>query len=274
MRPFSSRLAVRVVLVVVMVIVPALGIIIYDQINDRRRAREEAVESANRLAHLAANEQSRVLEGVQRLLGTLALFPALRDGDLAGCQHLLPDVLRRHRDYINIFVDNGDGAMLCAAMELPPTREVYNAKKTSWFERVMQTHAPAAGDFQISRLTGRPAIILAAPITAASGRIERVVAAVIALDQLNATFDTVKLPRGATLTLTDQRGTILVRTPSSPAMIGARHAQFPIASVASSLHERGSMIESTGSDGIRRLYTVVPLDAGLGTGLYVTLDVE
>jgi len=39
MRPFSSRLAVRVV-VVVMVIVPALGMIISGQINDRRRARD------------------------------------------------------------------------------------------------------------------------------------------------------------------------------------------------------------------------------------------
>src|SRR3954468_22613435 len=89
MRAFSTGLAARVVLIVFMVVVPAVGIIVYDQVNDRRRSREEAVENTSRLAHLAANEESRVLDGVQRLLSTLALFPSLREGDAAGCRAVL-----------------------------------------------------------------------------------------------------------------------------------------------------------------------------------------
>ena len=127
MRAFSKRLVARVVLIVFMVIVPALAIIVYDQFNERHRSREEAIENTSRLARLAASEQSRVLEGVQRLLSTLALFPSLRDGDAAGCRTVLPDVLRSHPSYINIFVANSEGSMLCMAADVPAARDAgYN----------------------------------------------------------------------------------------------------------------------------------------------------
>ena len=275
MRAFSKRLVARVVLIVFMVIVPALAIIVYDQFNERHRSREEAIENTSRLARLAASEQSRVLEGVQRLLSTLALFPSLRDGDAAGCRTVLPDVLRSHPSYINIFVTNSEGSMLCMAADVPAARDAgYTAKHTAWFSRAMQARGAAVGDYKISLKTGKPAVIVARPIPSPSGRVDRIIAAVVALDQLNATFDTVKLPHGATLTLTDQRGTILARTPVAPALIGTTHAQFPSGEPSGSTREHGPMIESTGSDGVRRLSMVVPLDAGLSTGLFVTLDVE
>src|SRR4051812_35386006 len=104
MRRFPSGLAARFLLIVLIVIVPAMGIIVYDQTIERRRAHAEAVENATRLARLAASEQSRIFNGVQRLLATLRWFPALRDGDVAGCHALLPNVLHDHPNYINIFV--------------------------------------------------------------------------------------------------------------------------------------------------------------------------
>src|SRR5882757_810909 len=100
----STRLATRVLMIVIMVIVPSIGIIVYDQMNDRQRAREDAVENASRLAHLAASDQSRLFGGVQRLLATLVMFPGLRDADATACRALLPNVLRDHPNYINIFV--------------------------------------------------------------------------------------------------------------------------------------------------------------------------
>src|SRR5436190_16401747 len=117
MRAFSTRLVARVVVMVFIVIVPALGIVIYDQTSERRRAHEEAVDNASRLARLAASEQSRIFSGVQRLLATLVMFPGLRDGDTTACRELLPNVLHDHPDYINIFVVNGDGSPFCAASD-------------------------------------------------------------------------------------------------------------------------------------------------------------
>ena len=274
MRGFSRRLSTRIVLIVLLVLLPAIAIFVYDQTNDRRRAREDAVENAGRLARLAAREQARIFEGVERLLGTLALFPALKNGDASSCNALLPDLLRGHPHYINIFALNADGSRFCVAAN-PGDRVLKGPQKESaWFTRVMQTRAPSIGDYQISLITGRPAVILAHPITDASGNITRVVAAIIRLDEMSAAFQAVNLPRGATLTLTDRQGTILARVPSAPALIGTRHAQFPTTRPAGSVEARTAMLESTGSDGVKRLYTVIPVAAGSPTGFYVTLDVE
>src|SRR5205085_8818421 len=106
-----------------------------------------------------------------------------------------------------------------------------------------------------------------------AGRIDRIVAAVVGLEELNGVFKTVQLPRGATLTLTDRHGTILARAPDGAAWIGRTHAHFPEDRYAGTVGT-GAMHESTGSDGVRRLYTVVPVGGRTATGLFVTIDIE
>jgi hypothetical protein len=91
-----TRLAARLIVIVLIVVVPAMGVIFLDQTAERRRAHDEAVENVSRLAHLAASEQSEIFLGVQRLLSTLAMFPGVRDGDAVACQALLPNILRDH----------------------------------------------------------------------------------------------------------------------------------------------------------------------------------
>jgi hypothetical protein len=75
------------------------------------------------------------------------------------------------------------------------------------------------------------------------------------------------------LTLTDRQGTFLARTPHAAQWIGRRHTQFPTSRVAGSDAGR-DMHESVGSDGVRRLYTVLPVDRDIAKDLYVTLDIE
>ena len=270
---FSQRLSTRFVAIVFVVLLPALAIIVYDQTNGRRQARKDAIENAGRLARLAASGQARIFEGVQRMLGTLAMFPALKNGDAPACNTLLRDLLRSHPHYVNIFALNADGSPFCVATN-PGNRALRGPQKDSaWFKRVMETRAPAIGDFHLSLMTQRPAVVLAHPVFDASGNLTRVVAAITGLDEMSAAFQAVELPRGATLTLTDRRGTILARVPEAPALIGSRHAQFSATRAPDSI-DRGGMLESTGSDGVKRLYTVIPVGAGSPTGFYVTLDVE
>src|SRR3982751_3902632 len=100
MRRFSTGLTARVALIVLIVIVPTAPIIVYDQTVERRSAHADAVENASRLARLAASEQSRIFNDVERLLGTLRWFPGVRDANSAACRELLPNVLLDHPNYI------------------------------------------------------------------------------------------------------------------------------------------------------------------------------
>src|SRR5712671_5741169 len=223
MRGFSARLAARVVLIVLVVIVPALAIIVYDETNERRHAREDALDNVSRLAHLAATEEAGSLSGVQRLLATLSSLPVLRDDDPAACQTFLRSIVHDRPAYINMIVARARGGLVCAAANATARA----AGPPAWFTRILETRAPVIGDYQRSLTNGEPAVIVAHPILDDMGHVDRVVAAVIRLEELNAVFKTITLPRGATLTLTDRRGTILSRAPDGAAWIGRTHTQFP-----------------------------------------------
>src|SRR5207248_1315520 len=148
--PFSRRIAARALLLVMIVVVPALAVIAYDQAAERRHAREEAIDNTSRLAHLAASEQSRIFGGVQRLLTTLALFPGLRDGDAAMCRAVLPTVLADHASYINLFLVERNGSSVCIGSHRPIMPGAGYPTMPVWMSRVLVSRTTVIGDYQIS----------------------------------------------------------------------------------------------------------------------------
>ena len=71
-----ARLRMRLVLMALVVIVPAIGMVVYDQSVARAHAREQAIEDMVRLARVAAERQSEVFTEVVQLLRTLTRLPA------------------------------------------------------------------------------------------------------------------------------------------------------------------------------------------------------
>ena len=72
MAGLSTRLRLRLVMLGLIIVIPALAFIVYDQTVERTRARARAVENTLRLARLTATQEAGVFEGVQRLLLTLS----------------------------------------------------------------------------------------------------------------------------------------------------------------------------------------------------------
>jgi PAS domain S-box-containing protein len=273
MSRWLARPSVRMIVLALVVVVPSLAVTLYEQASDLRRDREQEIEHALRLAHLAADKQGAIFGGVQRLLGTLALFPALQDGSPAACNAVLPAVLRAHPAYINIFIVRADGTPFCLARPLPSSVSWTSSASSAWFTRATASRTFAFGDHQVSRTTGVQAVVLAQPIVGRSGQVERVIAASIGLDQLNAIFSGTTLPSAATLTLIDRSGTVLARTSDAAAWIGRQHPQLESVRQSAAEHA-GGMRESTGSDGVTRLFAVVPVAGDSDSGLFVTFDIE
>src|SRR5437762_6080139 len=122
MTRLSTRLRIRLVAVALVIVLPAVAVIVYDQAVQRRQSRQRAVQETVRSAHLAADQQGAVFDGVQRLLLTLARFPGLRGTDPAACLATLPDVKRDHPMYLGLWVDNADGSQFCSASTVTRTR--------------------------------------------------------------------------------------------------------------------------------------------------------
>ena len=75
--PFSS-LRFRLILLVLLAVLPALGLILYTAVEQRRLATTEVQENALRLARFAAADQDNLIEGARQLLIALARLPEIR----------------------------------------------------------------------------------------------------------------------------------------------------------------------------------------------------
>jgi PAS domain S-box-containing protein len=158
-----------------------------------------------------------------------------------------------------VFVMNAQGTVVC------PSRTNSYADR-EWFQRAMATRRAVLGDFQISRFFGTPDVVMALPDVDPNGSVRFVYAAAIDLRELARTAELTRLPPMSTMTLLDRHRTILVRFPHGEEWIGkAAPISGAIDRLASGAAE--DLREDVGIDGIRRLWTTVPVDIGTDAGL-------
>jgi two-component system cell cycle sensor histidine kinase/response regulator CckA len=267
MAPFlRSRLRTRLLILSLIGILPALGVMGITQAIARSQARQRTLDDNLRLARLAAHEPTSTLQGTQYLLQTLAEFPALsRDAD--ACRAVLRHVLRDHPGYANLFVLDTGGATVCSSRAVESRISVGDRP---WFQRAMRTHAIVVGDYQVSRATGTPDVIVAFPVLGSAGAVERVLGASLSLDLFGRSIAAIGLPPSATLTLFDRQRTILARAPDGARWIGKTIPD----SIDTVIRGGERFVDARGVDGVRRLYVTVPVESNATDALFVGMGVE
>ena len=255
--PFSS-LRGRLLLLIVLATVPALGLTLYTNLEERQRTVAQVQADALRLARVVSADHERLVEGARHLLVALARLPAVRDGDAAACTALFPDLLKQYPRYSNLGVADPGGAVFCSA--LPASGPITVADR-EYFRRASATRDFAVGEYQIGRITGRAAVNFGYPVLDDAGRPQAVVFAALDLAWLNQLAARARLPEGAALTVIDRRGTILVRYPDPAEWIGQSAPEAPM--VKTILTQRGEgTADGPGLDGIPRLFAFAPLGGG------------
>jgi PAS domain S-box-containing protein len=264
----QSSLRVRLVLLVLLAVIPALGLILYSAQVQRQVATEAAHETLLRTASLTASDVSRVIEGAQQLLGGLAQFREIRSGDSAACGAVMAKLLTMYSFYSTLGVASPEGNVTCSTVA--PTNSVTVADQ-SWFRQALQTRDFAVGECGVDRLTGIASIHFAYPIDE-SGRTRSVVFAALNLKYLNGRMSLVKLPEGAALAVMDRQGTVLAS--SLPSEEQGRPA--PESSLLKSLASyRGQGTgEITDREGVQRIYALYPIGSRRGKAdAYVSVSI-
>ena len=129
-----SSLRVRLVLIVLLATVPALGLMLWNAGEQRRTAALEAQASALRLAQIASSNQERVIEVARELLSALAQLPQVRKRDSQGCSALFANLLKQYRGYANLVAAEPNGNVFCSGQPLPGP---INFADRNWFRRVV-----------------------------------------------------------------------------------------------------------------------------------------
>jgi signal transduction histidine kinase/ActR/RegA family two-component response regulator/HAMP domain-containing protein len=265
-----SSLRVRLLLVTLLALLPAVGLSFIMAAEQRRRATVDTQAHLRQLVRVIAHRHEQLIAGTRQLLTSLAHVPEVSRDDPAACNTLFATLLQGYPLYTNLGVLRPDGTTFCSALPVPTP---INSSRFPYFQRVLATRAFAMGDFQIGLHTGKPIVILAAPVLGAAQDLRAVLFAALDLAWLTHFATAVELPAGMSLTVVDAQGTVLARHPDPHAWLGQSARDTPLVQQMRTHGGEGTML-ATGLDGLPRLFAFTRLRGAPQSGdAYVSLGI-
>jgi two-component system cell cycle sensor histidine kinase/response regulator CckA len=241
----------NLVLLVMLAVLPALIILLYTGVEQRRHSIESAKDEIFLLTHTMAEVQKDITKTVQQILSTLSLLPEVQEMDIQACSEIFRAVLEQNPDYQNITLTDLNGDVLAsgipsATVNLGDRKHVRDAIKRKNF---------AAGEYIVSRVgLTFPAFAYANPVFDANGRLKAVLTMAIKLAHFSRFYDISALPEKSFVAATDHQGLRLFYYPpdvnTNPIGMPIRTQSWNIATQA---QEPGIFI-GEGSDGVRRIF--------------------
>jgi len=264
MASIFSSLRWRLILLVLLALLPALGLILYSGVEQRREAALAAQENALQLVRHMAMEQEHMIQGTEQLLATLAQLPAIQGPhDQAAISDFLARLLRQNPLYANIAFLKPDGVVVASAL---PFKAPFSYADRSWFQQAKKAGRFIIGGYQKGGISGKAEIPLVYPIFDATGKEQGMVYVTLDLVWLGGLGAAIKLPAGATLAIIDRQGTFLVRHPDPEKFVGKTVPDME--QVEKVLAQGEGNVEARGIDGNIRVYAFTSLK-GMPAGLFV-----
>jgi two-component system, sensor histidine kinase len=209
---FNQTIRRKLMFLVFISILPALGIIIYSALERRSHQMENAGEEVTRIAGSAAEIQNGIALSARQLLITLAHSQAVQDRDLEACSRLFKNMLDLNPGFYNIALTDASGDILAAALPF----ESVNLSDRKHFRDTRDHLDFASGEFIETRISPRPAFPFAYPVLDANGEFRGAVVTVISLSGYQKFFENISLPPGSFIGMTDHQGRRLFRVPVDP----------------------------------------------------------
>jgi len=262
--PFFANLRVRLILLILLAVLPALALIIYTAIEQREQGMEAAREGALRVVRMAANNQEQLLEGTRQLLVTLSQLEEIQRQDRVACQSLFTDLVKSHPIYRNIGAIRLDGEVFASAMGLAGPTNVANR---SYFQSATSRLDFVVGEYDVERFARLASVHASWPVRDKTGKLRGVVFADLHLRWLNDLAADANLPKGSTVTVIDHQNRILIRYPPGPRTFRDLSPPPPrpkstFSQTAMPL-QRDWTFNAEGLDGVWRLYAISALGGRL-----------
>lgn len=256
-----TRIRVRILSIVLLAVIPAIGLIWYSAGARKRQISEEIESNALRLSRFLASNLERDLqqgEGYLRSVGWTIDFRKLRPDS---CGKVLASLQVKSSVYANLGIVEADGRVLCSAAPLPKGSEL---GKLEWFQKAGVPGTLAVGFDYKGILSDQASINLGMALPEDRGRKGDILFAVMDLEWLNRLAEKTQLPPGSALSVTNRKGDAVVRYPDPDKWVGKPYPQALLQESRLAVGE-GVRI-AKGIDGIERLYA---FSAVKGNGNFV-----
>jgi hypothetical protein len=148
LRAAFGSLRLRLPLLVLIAVIPALGLVLYEAREQRQLAAAHALAEALQLPRLTAQSYQHLLEGTRQLLAGLAHVPALARGDPYVCHPRLTRLLTQYPYYADLGVIAPDSQVLCSAVLLSAHPQLGRSR--------ICARGPGAAHLRHGRVSDRP----------------------------------------------------------------------------------------------------------------------
>jgi len=268
LRIFSS-LRFRLLLIVLLALLPAFGLALYNFAQQRQVVVSQAQEDALNLAKNLANHQKELVEGARQMLFVLEQLPVMRGDDNQACQDYLVKLKENNPRYMNIIKWDTEGNMLCDAAQSPkPHKSPY----MDHIYKVLETNDFTIVGFVMSPHTGERALSLGYPIWDENGKAQAILFAPVQINSFNQLLTQASLPEGSTITLRDGSGTILARYPFPGNWVGFLDPDIEASPALANFHGEGTLT-AHGADKQLRLYAYTPVYSLTPAELYLVVGI-
>jgi PAS domain S-box-containing protein len=269
MRPFTfSSLRFRLLMLVIVSVIPALGLCLYTASVQISEKEAEIHAEAGDMTRFAANNLAQLAEGASQVLTVLSKLPAVPNYDAAACDAYLPEVKKQLPMYDNIAAATLNGDLFCSAF---PMKKRGNIADRSYFQNAFQKKMLSFGEYQVGRITGKPAINAGLPVFDENQQLKAVVLVAIDLNWIAQQFPKLHLPEHASMLVIDRKGTVLYHYPNPEIWQGKDASGYEI--VKTILSRGEGITEANGLQGIRKIYSFAPVQ-GTDKGMYVCAGIS
>jgi signal transduction histidine kinase len=259
----------RLILLGFLLVIPAFGLVLYGNLEQRRLEKARVREGVVATAQLAAANQENFIKNTRQLLGTLAQVPYLVLSTNRPLIELHFSNLRKLApDYLNFGLIEADGTLFCSAAA---TNQSLKLGDRPYFQRAMKTKEFSIGDFQIGRLTDQQVLNFGYPVLDERGELKRVLFAALKLSLLSEAAKSLQLPSGGIVVVSDRNGNLLARHPEAEKWVGKSVSDSSL--VQKILAQKEGVFEMADADGIARLHAVTTIKDGQAPGLFVSVGV-
>jgi PAS domain S-box-containing protein len=249
---YSWPIRVHLTILIALIVVPSISLIIYSGMAQRHEEIAGAKTELLRFVNDIAGQQQTMVAGVKQLGITLSLLPAIRSRNTATVTTLLVDLLRQNPQYTNIIV--GDRSGLVWASGVPLKGKLYVGDRRH-YQDALRTGMFSSGEYVIGRVTKKPVMIFGYPVKNASNKVIAVIGVTLNLEYTQQVFEKLSFPSGASFSLLDHQGIILVRNlndPVSEKLVGRRDTMEELFTKMTKGLDEGTY-EAMGNDGNPRL---------------------
>ncbi len=252
-------LRVRLVVLLLLAVLPAVLFAAYAMVDARQSAVLDAQEKSARAADSLGIYAEHPIAQARQVLSAVAVASFVRHGSPEEISDFLADVHAENPEFSSLLVTGPEGRVIAGSVALPSLPDLSDR---DYVRQVQETNAFSVGSYSVGRATGKPILTMGQPILAEDGSLLGVVVTGIELEVFGSFGDSADLPDGASFSVVDRNGTVLMRHPDPPSWIGKTVGDSALGELM--LAGASGSSELSGPDGVTRLYSYTPVPGAEG----------